>query len=245
MNYRVESVNPYDSERPKKEQIIEMFDSIASKYDQLNGVLSLGIDGYWRREALGILKKYRHNNILDVATGTGDFAILAHKILKPEAITAIDISEGMMAVGEEKVRERGLQDVITFDRQDCANLTLNDNTFDAVISSFGVRNFEDIDKSFKEVLRVLRPGGVFMFVELTRPEKSPLKELYNTYTEHVMPFLSDLFATEEKAYNYLPSSIEAFPQGREMMLILKKNGFRRIRLRRLTLGITTMYIAEK
>ena len=141
-----------------------MFDSIASKYDQLNGVLSLGIDGYWRREALGILKKYRHNNILDVATGTGDFAILAHKILKPEAITAIDISEGMMAVGEEKVREKGLQDVITFDRQDCANLTLNDNTFDAVISSFGVRNFEDIDKSFQEVLRVLRPGGVFMFV---------------------------------------------------------------------------------
>ena len=199
-----------------------MFDSIASKYDQLNGVLSLGIDGYWRREALGILKKYPHNHILDVATGTGDFAILAHKILKPEAITAIDISEGMMAVGEEKVREKGLQDVITFDRQDCANLTLNDNTFDAVISSFGVRNFEDIDKSFQEVLRVLRPGGVFMFVELTRPEKSPLKELYNTYTEHVMPFLSDLFATEEKAYNYLPSSIEAFPQGREMMLILKE-----------------------
>ena len=245
MNYRVESVNPYDSERPKKEQIIEMFDSIASKYDQLNGVLSLGIDGYWRREALGILKKYPHNNILDVATGTGDFAILAHKILKPESITAIDISEGMMAVGEEKVREKGLQDVITFDRQDCANLTLNDNTFDAVISSFGVRNFEDIDKSFQEVLRVLKPGGVFMFVELTRREKSPLKELYNTYTEHVMPFLSDLFATEEKAYNYLPSSIEAFPQGREMMLILKKNGFKRIRLRRLTLGITTMYIAEK
>lgn len=245
MNYNVESVNPYDSERSKKEQIIEMFDSIASNYDQLNGVLSLGIDGYWRREALGALKKYPHNNILDVATGTGDFAILAHKILKPEYITAIDISEGMMAVGAEKVRERGLQDIITFDRQDCANLTLNDDTFDAVISSFGVRNFEDIDKSFQEIIRVLRPGGIFMFVELTKPDKSPLKELYSTYTNHIMPFLSDLFATEQKAYNYLPSSIEAFPQGREMMLILKKNGFRRIRLRRLTLGITTMYIAEK
>lgn len=245
MNYKVESVNPYDSERSKKEQIIEMFDSIASKYDQLNGVLSLGIDGYWRREALGVLKKYPHNNILDVATGTGDFAILAHKILKSKSITAIDISEGMMAVGAEKVRERGLQDIITFDRQDCANLTMNDNTFDAVISSFGVRNFEDIDKSFQEILRVLRPGGIFMFVELTKPDKSPLKELYSTYTNHIMPFLSDLFATEQKAYDYLPSSIEAFPQGREMMLILKKNGFRRIRLRRLTLGITTMYIAEK
>jgi demethylmenaquinone methyltransferase/2-methoxy-6-polyprenyl-1,4-benzoquinol methylase len=245
MNYRVESVNPYDSERPKKEQISEMFDSIASKYDQLNGVLSLGIDGYWRREALGVLKKYPHNHILDVATGTGDFAILAQKILKPESITAIDISQGMIAVGEEKVREKGLEDVITFDRQDCANLTLNDNTFDAVTCSFGVRNFEDIDKSFQEILRVLKPRGVFMFIELTRPDNSPIKELYNTYTKHVMPFLSNLLATEQKAYDYLPSSIEAFPQGREMMLILKKNGFKRIRLRRLTLGITTLYIAEK
>ena len=245
MNYKVESVNPYDSERPKKEQVIEMFNNIAEKYDRLNGVLSIGIDGYWRRESLGILKKYPHNHILDVATGTGDFAILAQKILNPQSITAIDISEGMIAVGEDKVKEKGLENVITFDLQDCANLNFDDNSFDAVTCSFGVRNFEDIDRSFQEVLRVLKPGGVFMFVELTRPEKSPIKELYVTYTEHVMPFLSDLLATEQKAYNYLPSSIKAFPQGREMMLILKKNGFRRIRLRRLTLGITTMYIAEK
>lgn len=245
MNYKVESVNPYDSERSKKEQITEMFDSIAAKYDQLNGVLSLGIDSYWRREALGVLKKFHLKHILDAATGTGDFAIMAHKILKPESITAIDISEGMMAVGEEKVKEKGLQDVIAFDCQDCANLNFNDNTFDAVISAFGVRNFENIDKSFQEIIRVIRPGGIFLFVELTKPDKSPLKELYNSYTDHIMPFLSNLFATEQKAYNYLPSSIEAFPQGREMMLILKKNGFKRIRLRRLTLGITTMYIAEK
>ena len=245
MNYKVESVNPYDSDRPKKEQIIEMFDNIASKYDKLNGVLSLGMDEYWRRETLGVLKNYPHNHILDVATGTGDFAILAHKILQPESIIAIDISEGMMAVGEKKVSEKGLEDVITFDSQDCANLKFNDNSFDAVTSSFGVRNFENIDKSFQEVLRVLKPGGVFLFIELTRPEKSPIKELYNTYTEHIMPYLSDMFSTEQKAYNYLPSSIEAFPQGREMMLILKNNGFRKIRLRRLTLGITTLYIAEK
>ena len=245
MNYKVESVNPYDSDRPKKEQIIEMFDNIASKYDKLNGVLSLGMDEYWRRETLGVLKNYPHNHILDVATGTGDFAILAHKILQPESIIAIDISEGMMAVGEKKVREKGLEDVITFDSQDCANLKFNDNSFDAVTSSFGVRNFENIDKSFQEVLRVLKPGGVFLFIELTRPEKSPIKELYKTYTEHIMPYLSDMFSTEQKAYNYLPSSIEAFPQGREMMLILKNNGFRKIRLRRLTLGITTLYIAEK
>lgn len=245
MNYKVESVNPYDSERPKKEQVTEMFDNIASIYDKLNGVLSLGIDGYWRREAMNVLKKYPHNHILDIATGTGDFAILAHKILKPSQIDAIDVSEGMMAVGKEKIKEKGLENIISFDRQDCANLYFADNTFDAVISSFGVRNFEDIDKSFKEVHRVLKSNGVFLFIELTHPEKSPVKELYNTYTEHVMPFLSNIFATEENAYNYLPNSIEAFPQGREMMLILKKNGFRNIRLRRLTMGITTLYIAEK
>ncbi len=245
MNYKVESVNPYDSERPKKEQVTEMFDNIATFYDQLNGVLSLGIDGYWRREALSVLKKYPHNHILDVATGTGDFAILSHKILKPIKIDAIDVSEGMMAVGKEKVKEKRLENIISFDRQDCANLSFENNTFDAVISSFGVRNFEDIDKSFQEVHRVLKSSGVFLFIELTQPEKSPVKELYNTYTEYIMPSLSGLFATEQKAYTYLPNSIEAFPQGREMMLILKKNGFRNIRLRRLTLGITTLYIAEK
>ena len=207
MNYKVESVNPYDSERPKKEQVTEMFDNIATFYDQLNGVLSLGIDGYWRREALSVLKKYPHNHILDVATGTGDFAILSHKILKPIKIDAIDVSEGMMAVGKEKVKEKRLENIISFDRQDCANLSFENNTFDAVISSFGVRNFEDIDKSFQEVHRVLKSSGVFLFIELTQPEKSPVKELYNTYTEYIMPSLSGLFATEQKAYTYLPNSI--------------------------------------
>lgn len=245
MKYKVETVNPYDSERSKKDQVTEMFDDIASIYDKLNGVLSLGIDGYWRREALCVLKKHPHNHILDVATGTGDFAILAHKVLRPNKIDAIDVSEGMMAVGKEKVIEKGLENVISFDRQDAADLTFGDNSFDAVISSFGVRNFEDIDKSFQEVYRVLKPNGVFLFIELTTPVKSPIKELYNTYTEYVMPCLSDLLSTEKNAYNYLPNSIEAFPQGREMMLILKSNGFQRIRLRRLTMGITTLYIAEK
>ena len=245
MKYKVETVNPYDSERPKKEQVTEMFDDIASIYDKLNGVLSLGIDGYWRREALSVLKKYPHNHILDVATGTGDFAILAHKVLHSNKIDAIDVSEGMMTVGKEKVREKGLENVISFDRQDAADLTFADNSFDAVISSFGVRNFEDIDKSFQEIHRVLKPNGVFLFIELTTPVKSPIKELYHTYTEYVMPCLSDLLSTEKNAYNYLPNSIKAFPQGREMMLILKSNGFQRIRLRRFTMGITTLYIAEK
>jgi demethylmenaquinone methyltransferase/2-methoxy-6-polyprenyl-1,4-benzoquinol methylase len=164
MNYKVESVTPSDSDKPNKEQVTQMFDLVAPNYDKLNRILSLGIDDYWRREALGVLKKYPHSHILDIATGTGDFAILANKILKPEKITAVDISVGMMAVGVEKVKAKGYEKVISFENQDCAEMTFSDNTFDAAIAAFGVRNFEDIDKSFSEVLRVLKPGGVFFFI---------------------------------------------------------------------------------
>jgi len=222
MTYKVEKVNPYNSDQPKKEQVIRMFDSIASNYDKLNGTLSLGIDDYWRRDALKELRKYPHRQLLDIATGTGDFAILAQKILQPEKITAVDISEGMMQVGKEKVKAKGLQDTISFDVQDCASLTFADNSFDAATIAFGVRNFE-----------------------LTTPQETPMKQMYAAYTKYVMPVLSGILATEQRAYSYLPESIAAFPQGREMMLILKKNGFTNIRLRRYTLGITTLYMAEK
>ncbi|MDD2245693.1 MAG: bifunctional demethylmenaquinone methyltransferase/2-methoxy-6-polyprenyl-1,4-benzoquinol methylase UbiE [Proteiniphilum sp.] len=245
MSYKVEKVNPYHPDKPKKEQIIHMFNEIAPGYDKLNGALSLGIDNYWRSDALKVLKRYPHHQILDIATGTGDFAILAQKILKPEKIMAVDISEGMMSIGRRKVKAGGLDDIITFEKQDCAEMNFPDNSFDAATIAFGVRNFEDIDKSFKEVLRVLKPGGVFLFIELTTPGKTPMKQLYSAYTKYVMPVLSGILATEQRAYEYLPESIAAFPQGREMMLILKKNGFTNIRLRRYTLGITTLYIAEK
>lgn len=245
MSYKVERVNPYNNHQPKKEQVTRMFDEIAPNYDRLNGTLSLGIDGYWRRDALRELKKYHPRNILDIATGTGDFAILARHILHPEKITAIDISDGMMEVGKRKVKARGLGDIISFDNQDCSAMSFPDNSFDAATAAFGVRNFENIDISFQEVLRVLKPGGVFLFIELTSPAKSPVKELFTTYTRYVMPFLSGLFNTEQRAYRYLPESIAVFPQGRDMMLILKKNGFTNIRLRRYSLGIATLYIAEK
>lgn len=245
MAYKVEKVTPYQPDQPKKEQVKRMFDTIAPTYDKLNGALSMGIDDYWRRDALKELRKYPHKQLLDIATGTGDFAILAQKILQPKKITAVDISEGMMRIGKEKVEAKGLQDIITFEVQDCAELGFADNSFDAAIVAFGVRNFEDIDKSFQEVLRVLKPAGLFLFIELTTPQETPMKQLYATYTKYVMPALSGIFATEQRAYNYLPESIAAFPQGREMMLILKKNGFTNIRLRRYTLGITTLYIAEK
>ena len=245
MPYNIEKIRPYNDEQSKKEQITEMFDHIASKYDKLNGALSLGIDTYWRREAITALKKYNPELILDIATGTGDFALLAQKILHPKRIVGIDISEGMMNVGRKKVRQKGLERVITFDKQDCAELSFPKKSFDAVTAAFGVRNFQDIDKSFSEVLRVLKPGGIFLFIELSTPETSPVKQLYTSFTKHVMPFVANMLHTEKRAYEYLPESIAAFPQGREMMLILKKNGFTNIRLRRFTLGVCTMYMAEK
>lgn len=245
MSYKVEKINPYNNHQPKKDQVSHMFDEIATNYDRLNRTLSLGIDRYWRRDALKELKKYRPRHILDIATGTGDLAILACRILHPENITAIDISDGMMEVGKKKVKAEGLGDIISFDNQDCSALSFPDNSFDAAMAAFGVRNFENIDVSFQEVLRVLKPGGVFLFIELTSPEKTPVKELFTTYTRYVMPFLSGLFNTEQRAYRYLPESIAVFPQGRGMMLIMKKNGFTNIRLRRYTLGIATLYVAEK
>ncbi|NLU30053.1 MAG: bifunctional demethylmenaquinone methyltransferase/2-methoxy-6-polyprenyl-1,4-benzoquinol methylase UbiE [Bacteroidales bacterium] len=245
MTYDVEKVHPYETGTSKKEQVEAMFNEIAPNYDKLNGLLSLGIDDYWRKESIKALKPYRPEYILDIATGTGDFAILAKKILQPRRIIGIDISEGMMAVGRDKVKRKGLERVITFERQDSSALFFPDQSFDAVTAAFGIRNFENIDKSFREVLRVLKPGGVFLFIELTTPEATPMKELYSLYTKYVMPVLSNTMATEQRAYEYLPESIAAFPQGREMMLILKKNGFRNIRLRRFTMGIATLYMAEK
>jgi len=222
-----------------------MFNEIAHNYDKLNGTLSLGIDNYWRNDALKELRKISSTPYSGYCNRNGRFAILAQRILHPEKITAVDISDGMMEVGRRKVKARGLENIIAFENQDCAAMTFPDNSFDAATVSFGVRNFENIDQSFQEVHRVLKPGGVFLFIELTTPEKKPMKELYAIYTKYVMPFLSGLFATDQRAYQYLPDSIAAFPQGREMMLILKKNGFTNIRLRRYTLGITTLYIAEK
>ncbi|MDR0422936.1 MAG: bifunctional demethylmenaquinone methyltransferase/2-methoxy-6-polyprenyl-1,4-benzoquinol methylase UbiE [Proteiniphilum sp.] len=245
MAYKVEKVTPWPPGQPKREQMIRMFDGIAPAYDRMNGILSLGIDGYWRNDALKELKKYPHKQLLDIATGTGDFAILAQKILRPAAIAAVDISEGMMHIGREKVRAKGLQNIITFGVQDCASLTFAGNSFDAVTIAFGVRNFEEIDKSFREIRRVLKPGGVFLFIELSIPQKTPMKQLYAAYTGYVIPLMSGIFAAEQRAYDYLPRSIAALPQGREMMLILKKNGFTNIRLRRYTLGVATLYIAEK
>lgn len=242
--YKQESVTPY-GEGSKQEQIRRMFDKIAPSYDRLNHALSLGIDRRWRRTAVDALGIHQPQQILDIATGTGDFALLLAKRIKPQHIIGADISEGMMAVGREKVKEEGLQNVISFQYEDCMQLSFPDGSFDAVTSSYGVRNFQNLDKGLQEMQRVLRPGGHLLIVELTPPPSFPMKQLFWLYAHVVMPLLGRLISHDDSAYTYLPASMEAFPQPEQMEGILRKAGFTEVQWRRFTFGISTMYLATK
>ena len=222
-----------------------MFDKIAPSYDRLNHALSLGIDRRWRRTAVDALGIHQPQQILDIATGTGDFALLLAKRIKPQHIVGADISEGMMAVGREKVKEEGLQNVISFQYEDCMQLSFPDGSFDAVTSSYGVRNFQNLDKGLQEMQRVLRPGGHLLIVELTPPPSFPMKQLFWLYAHVVMPLLGRLISHDDSAYTYLPASMEAFPQPELMEGILRKAGFTEVQWRRFTFGISTMYLATK
>ncbi|MBQ5680966.1 MAG: bifunctional demethylmenaquinone methyltransferase/2-methoxy-6-polyprenyl-1,4-benzoquinol methylase UbiE [Bacteroidaceae bacterium] len=242
--YKQESVTPY-GEGSKQEQIRRMFDKIAPSYDRLNHALSLGIDRRWRRTAVDALGIHQPQQILDIATGTGDFALLLAKRIKPQHIVGADISEGMMAVGREKIKEEGLQNVISFQYEDCMQLSFPDGSFDAVTSSYGVRNFQNLDKGLQEMQRVLRPGGHLLIVELTPPPSFPMKQLFWLYAHVVMPLLGRLISHDDSAYTYLPASMEAFPQPEQMEGILRKAGFTEVQWRRFTFGISTMYLATK
>ena len=242
--YKQESVTPY-GEGSKQEQIRRMFDKIAPSYDRLNHALSLGIDRRWRRTAVDALGIHQPQQILDIATGTGDFALLLAKRIKPQHIVGADISEGMMAVGREKIKEEGLQNVISFQYEDCMQLSFPDGSFDAVTSSYGVRNFQNLDKGLQEMQRVLRPGGHLLIVELTPPPSFPMKQLFWLYAHVVMPLLGRLISHDDSAYTYLPASMEAFPQPEQMEGILRKAGFTEVHWRRFTFGISTMYLATK
>ena len=242
--YKQESVTPY-GEGSKQEQIRRMFDKIAPSYDRLNHALSLGIDRRWRRTAVDALGIHQPQQILDIATGTGDFALLLAKRIKPQHIVGADISEGMMAVGREKVQEEGLQNVISFQYEDCMQLSFPDGSFDAVTSSYGVRNFQNLDKGLQEMQRVLRPGGHLLIVELTPPPSFPMKQLFWLYAHVVMPLLGRLISHDDSAYTYLPASMEAFTQPEQMEGILRKAGFTEVQWRRFTFGISTMYLATK
>ena len=243
--YQQETIKPYAAGGGKAAQVEAMFDNIAPSYDKLNHRLSWNIDRGWRRKAIRALMPHRPQTVLDIATGTGDFAILAAQMLKPRRLVGADISEGMMAVGREKVQQLGLQDVISFEKEDCLNLSYPDGTFDAVTAAFGIRNFADLDRGLREMCRVLRPGGHLSIVELTTPVAFPMKQLFHVYSHTVLPVYGRLVSKDRQAYSYLTKTIEAFPQGERMMAILTKAGFREASFQRLTFGICTMYSAVK
>lgn len=245
MTYKAEKIVPYLSDENKGTQVERMFDSIAENYDTLNHTLSMGIDKGWRKKGLKTLLKQHPQTILDIATGTGDLAIDAYNILQPESILAIDISEKMMAVGARKIEKLGHADKIAFQKEDCMRLTLADNTFEAAIVAFGVRNFENLDKGLKEILRVLKPGGQLMILELTTPKSFPMKQAYWLYSRLFIPTIGKWISKDQTAYVYLPKSIAAFIQGKEMVNTLLKNGFSSASYKTYTFGICTMYLASK
>lgn len=245
MDYPQEKIKPYAAEGRKSEQVEQMFDHIAPTYDRLNHTLSFGIDRRWRRRAINLLRPFRPQRIMDVATGTGDFALLACRELQPESLTGIDISEGMMEIARNKVREAGLADRICFAREDCTCLSFPDNGFDAITVAFGIRNFERLDQGLAEMCRVLRPGGHLVILELSTPERFPMKQLFFLYSKVVIPLLGKLLSRDRSAYTYLPESIRAFPQGEVLQRSLLRAGFSRAEFRRLTFGICTLYLATK
>lgn len=245
MEYPQEKIKPYGKEGKKSELVEEMFDQIAPTYDRLNHTLSLGIDRSWRRKAIRTLRPFQPKQIMDVATGTGDFALLAYRELQPDSLIGIDISEGMMNVGRQKVKQANLSDTITFAREDCTALSFTDNTFDAVTVAFGIRNFEGLDKGLTEMCRVLKLGGHLVILELSTPDRFPMKQLFSIYSKVVIPLLGKCLSKDNSAYTYLPQSIQAFPQGEIMQEVIRQAGFSHVTFRRLTLGICTLYTATK
>ena len=234
-----------DSEVSKKEQVADMFNSIAGRYDFMNRFLSLGTDMNWRKKAIRQLKKDRPHIILDVATGTGDMSILAAKLLNPEKIIGIDISEQMLELGRKKVEKERLGDKITLQTGDSETIKFAENTFDAVMAAFGVRNFQDLEKGLKEMLRVLKPGGQVLILEFSKPRRKPVRSLYNLYMGIVAPEVAKWFRQNKQAYDYLNESSNAFPDRQEFINILNKVGFTDTRFKSLSLGICCIYSGKK
>ncbi len=246
MTYKAEKIVPYaDSDAKKSIQVKQMFNDIAFRYDLFNRLLSLGIDRRWRKKGILSLQDIAPRKILDIATGTGDLALEACKRLRPEKVTGIDISDKMMEIGKQKVAEAGLSAQIDFQQCDCADMPFETNTFDAAIVAFGIRNFENLDKGLQEIFRVLRPGGKLMVLELSVPERFPVKQAYHLYSKIFIPAVGYLISGNSKAYNYLPKSIEAFPQNAELAAIMQKNGFSDVKFQKLTFGVCTLYVGVK
>ena len=243
--YEQEKIKPYHKEGDKTQQVEQMFDNIAHSYDKLNHRLSWNIDKGWRKKAIRQLLPYRPKVMLDIATGTGDFAILAAGMLRPVTLIGADISEKMMEIGRQKVEKEKLDSVISFKKEDCMNLSFADNTFDAITAAFGIRNFSDLNKGLGEMCRVLKKGGHLSIVELTSPVSFPMKQLFSIYSHTFLPLYGRMISKDRSAYDDLTATIEAFPQGEQMIEILKTAGFSKAQFKRLTFGICTMYFAEK
>ncbi len=238
-------VKPYSQTEEKKDQISRMFNRIAPYYDFLNRLLSLGIDVSWRRRAIGLLKEGHPRRILDVATGTADVALESARHLQPEKVIGVDISTEMLEIGRTKVHKNGLDTIIELLEGDSENLPFQDNTFDAITVAFGVRNFQNLEKGLREMRRVLRDGGQLVVLEFSRPRYFPFKQIFNSYFRYILPTIGRFTSKDPKAYKYLYESVQAFPDGEEFMNILKKTGYNPKQCIPLTLGICTLYSAEK
>jgi demethylmenaquinone methyltransferase/2-methoxy-6-polyprenyl-1,4-benzoquinol methylase len=238
-------VTPYKaSDKSKKEQVADMFDNISHRYDFLNHFLSLGIDKSWRRKAVKMIASGNPKKILDIATGTGDFAIASLK-LKPNEIIGVDISNGMLDMGREKMKKKGYDKVITLTYGDSESMPFETDSFDAITVGFGVRNFENLEKGLGEMLRVLKPGGKAAVLEFSKPRKFPIKQSFKFYSKYIIPRLGKSISKDEAAYAYLPESVEAFPEGQAFVDILSKVGFKNITRKEVSGGIATIYLGEK
>ena len=221
-----------------------MFNNISAKYDFLNHFLSLGIDKLWRRRAIRELKTSKPKKILDIATGTGDFALEALKI-NPQNVIGVDISEGMLKVGMEKMKTKQVDHIISLRLGDSENLPFEENTFDAITVGFGVRNFENLNKGLSEMLRVLKPGGKAVVLEFSKPKIFPVKQLFGFYSRIFIPFFGKLFSKDKRAYSYLPESVKVFPEGQSFLNILSEVGYSEVNSIRLSGGIATIYVGTK
>lgn len=239
------NIIPYkDSKLGKKEQVEQMFDNISGNYDNLNRMISLGTDQGWRKKVLAMVSATNPTSILDIATGTGDLAILLSKS-NAEKIIGLDLSAGMLEVGKQKIKALNLDSKIEMIQGDSENLPFEDNSFDAITVGFGIRNFENLEKGLSEIRRVLKPNGIFVILETSVPKKFPFKQGYFLYTQNIMPFMGKLFSKDQKAYKYLSDSAKNFPYGEELNNILRKVGFLNVVDRPQTMGIATIYSASK
>jgi demethylmenaquinone methyltransferase / 2-methoxy-6-polyprenyl-1,4-benzoquinol methylase len=237
-------VVPYKDSLSKKDQVAKMFNNISRRYDFLNQLLSLGIDKMWRKRAIGVLEPLKPKILLDVATGTGEFALEALK-LNPDKIYGIDIADGMLDIGRQKILAKKVSGTIELLHGDSENIPFMENKFDAVTVAFGVRNFENLERGLGEILRVLKPGGMIVILEFSKPSSFPFKQIYNFYFRFILPRIGSMVSHDKAAYTYLPKSVEAFPDGEDFLRILHDVGFKNTKCSSLTFGISSIYIGSK